>query len=240
MRRRAGFTLVEVLVATMLLTIVMTAVYTLVYSVISSWRSVEENFDMYREARNAFSVMEREFQSVLAPFLFEGESDEVTLFTVSEPFYMEKSEGRHLLRVRYYVSSAKHALMREEGIVTAALPPGLPTSGEMPEERIRLKHKEKFILAENVRDLSVKYVWLPLPKERDKKKVPPEPIERIVVNKHSKRWRLGMPQALELEMTLRDPKDKSKEQTVTTLIPIRTQGTLHELDDLQKNLKDEL
>ncbi len=240
MRRAKGFTLVELLVATMLLTIVMTAVYTLVHSVISSWRSVEEDFDMYRDSRNAFTVIERELQSAVAPHLFEGEKDEFTIFTVSEPFYVEKSEGRHLLRVRYYVNTSKHKLMREEGLVRTALPMAPSADREISEKRVEVKQEEKFELASNVRDFEIKYIWLPQPKERDRKKVPPEPVERLTVNKHSKRWRLGMPQALELSLTLRDPKDKKKEQTVTSLIPLHSWGTVHAEADLRDILKDEL
>lgn len=242
MKRQHGFTLAELLVATMLLSIVMTAVYTLVYSVISSWRTVEENYDVYRDARNAFTIMQREFDSVIAGHLFEGEKDELTLFTVSEPFNMKLrswKEGRRLLQVRYRVNKGDHTLVREEGLVTNALPMVLPEEGQIAKDRISVKNKKRFEIASNVRDFSLEYVWVPAPTERDRTK-PPQPIEHIVVNKHDKRWRLGLPQAVRVTLTLVDPKDKKNEHEVESLIPIRTMTGRYDVEKLKSTLKDEL
>jgi len=233
---RGGFTLAELLVAAVLLSIVMASVYSLFHSVVRSWRSVEQDFDVYQDARNAMTLFEREFSNVLAAagHLMEGEKDEVTLFVVSEPMNVEESQGRHLMRVRYYHNRAKEELMREEALVEMALPNRPPRGRELVRERIKLRDKEEFVVATGVRDFGVRYIWMPKPKKRAKKN-PPKPVKPIVVDQH--RERFGLPQGIEVYLDLFDPNDKSKTLTLESRLPTRAPAPMLTRKNLETMLR---
>ena len=215
-----GFTLAELLVATVLLSIVMASVYTLFHSVVRSWRAVEQDFDLYQDARSAITLFNREVDNILAPagYLMEGEDDEITLFVVSEPMNIEESQGRHLMRVRYYRNRSKKTLMREEALVEMALPNRPPQARELDRSRIKVKDKEDFVVATGVRDFKVRYIWFPAPDYRDPD-TPPPPVKPIEVTKH--RERFGLPQGIEIEVDLYDPEDQDRTLTVTSRTPVR-------------------
>jgi len=225
----------------MLLSIVMTAVYTLTNGVITAWRTTEQDYDAYQNARNFITLVQREFSAVVAGHLFEGEEDEFTLFTVSEPFDIEKSTGRHLIRVRYRLNNAKDELVREEALVVSALPTMVPPDGKLPENRIRVKHEEKFVVATGVKKMEVRYEWVPRTLDRDIT-FPPEPMEHIIVNMHSRKFGLGMPQAIRIKLTLADPdaKRKGKTLTVESRIVMRGQPRAYPLYMLQEHLREAL
>jgi prepilin-type N-terminal cleavage/methylation domain-containing protein len=248
MKRRnriAGFTLAEMLVAATLLSIVMTTVYVLFHSVIGSWRAVEHDFDAYRDARDALSMMQRELQNAMngAGFLFEGKDDEFTFFAVSEPMNVVEEPGRHLIKIRYHFNRAQKELIREEAMVMTALP-DVPPEGKPPNhERIRLKNKEKFILAKGVEKFGIRYEWIPRPKTRDPLE-PPEVIEPIFTERHEPIWRLGYPNGIEITCELADPKEKKKENkrgfAFTEIIPIRTSTSWLLEDELTKAMNSKL
>lgn len=216
---RGGFTLVELLVASVLLSVVMASVYTLFYAVLVPWRAVEQDYDAYRETRNAMSLIEREVHNLApaAAHLLEGEDDEVTMFLVSEPMDVEKSEGRHLLRVRYRFNSASGELIREEALVTSPLPNAAPPGGKVDHTRMKVKQKRDFVVATHVDDFAVRYVWLPAPQPRNAD-VPPTMIKPVYADKHKDGW--GYPQGIEFTLTLHDPEKKSATKTVTKMLPI--------------------
>lgn len=219
--RHSGFTLAELLVATVLLSIVMGSVYTLFHSTIRSWRAVEGDVDFYQDARTSLTIFQRELDSIVpaTAHLFEGEDNEITFFLTAEPMNVEDSEGAHLLRVRYYYSRPKKALIREEALVETALPRRPPDDRELDRQRIKLKKEEKFVLASNVDDLQFTYIWMPVPKDRDTE-IPPTPIEPYELHRHKERW--GLPQGVQLTMTFQDPEDRSKRLEISARMPIRS------------------
>jgi prepilin-type N-terminal cleavage/methylation domain-containing protein len=235
-RGRAGFTLAEVLVATMLLAIVMTAVYTLFSSVITSWRIAESGFDVHQEARNFLSLFTRECGNITAraAHLFEGKDDTLTLFVVSEPINLEEGEGRRLMRVEYTYSRTKGVVEREEAFIEAPLPNVPPE--DRPVDRGRIKTGKKFEadVAENVTRFGLRYIWIPAPPERDPK-LPPEPQEPIIVERHEEKW--GLPQAIEVTIETADPQLKDSEPyALRARIPIRTANQRRSREDLMKML----
>ncbi len=240
-RHSAGFTLMELLVASMLFSIVMTAVYTLCNNVILAWRTTEQDYDAYQNARNVATLMQREFNSAIAGHLFEGTDDEFTLFTVADPLNIEQNQGRALLRVRYRYNKAKDELVREEAQVATALPMALPDDGELPKNRIRVKHKEDFVVASGVKKIKVAYEWVPA-LDPNAGNAPSDPNNHIIVNRHSKKWRLGMPQAVRVTLTLADPKakDKDKVLTIESRILLRAQNHLQPLQVLHQYLREAL
>lgn len=230
MTSRRGFTLVELLVATILLTVVMTSVYTMFYAVLVPWRAVETDYDAYRAARNAATLIDREFANLLpgAAHLFEGKKDEVTLYLVSEPMDVEKSEGRHVLRVRYRFKKATNELVREEALVVSPLPqPAQENDKEPDATRLKVKQKQEFVVATGVEDFDLRYVWMPQPFPIPKPGDPPSKITPLYAKQHSKKWHLGYPQAVEMTLTLKDPEKKGKTQEILKTIPIRIGGGLH-------------
>jgi len=237
--RRNGFTLAEVLVASILISIVMTSVYTLFYSAIGSWRAVETDFDAYQDARNALSVMTMEMDNLLAgaAHLFEGKDDEITFFIISAPMNVEDSEGPHLMRVQYSYKSGKDAVVREEGLVTTALPKSPPEGQDLDRTRIEVSDEKDFILATGVEKIHIRYIWMPVPEQRNIK-LPPTPVEPVYMEEHHERW--GLPQGIEVRLDFKDPKDKNKKMSVTSTIPVRAPNrrlTKKELDVMLKDAK---
>jgi prepilin-type N-terminal cleavage/methylation domain-containing protein len=216
-----GFTLAELLVASILLSIVMTSVYTLFHSAIGTWRAVEKDYDAYQDARNALTLLKRETGNILgnAGYLFEGEEDRFTMFTVDEPMNIEESEGRHLLRVEYSFNRNKMELIREEALVETALPQAPPKDRELNRQRIKLKKREEFVIATNVLDFQVRYIWIPIEIQPDSLlNTPPPPVVPVVVAKHKERW--GLPQGLQVTLVVADPNSPEPLQ-FSVILPIR-------------------
>ena len=225
-RRAAGFTLAELLVATMLLSIVMTSVYTLFHSAVGSWRAAEQDFNMYREARLALSAIQYDVNNLVAEtaHLFEGENDSVTMFVLAEPMDVEESTSRHLMRVHYRYNRAGDELVREEALVEAALP-AAPLPGEsLDRSLVETENEEKFVVAENVRQFHVRYLWLPVPtieEVRAGKHI--GPFQPHSVAEHRAKW--GFPQGVEIKLVFEDPEMESNRYVAQTRLPIRTRTT---------------
>jgi len=234
--QRNGFTLAELLVASMLISIVMTAVYSMFHSTIRSWRNVEQDFNSYQDARNALTLIRRDMDNYLAAasFLMEGEDDEISLFVVSEPMNVEEGAGRHLLRVRYRHKRSAGELIREEAFVDAALP-NRPRGGqELDRERIETRDEEEFLIARNVKDFEVRYIWTPLPGQRDED-LPPPWIEHMYAKRHNIRW--DLPQGLELTLVLEDPENPRDRMTVQSTIVTRNPSRRMKREQLNEKLK---
>jgi prepilin-type N-terminal cleavage/methylation domain-containing protein len=198
---QAGFTLIELLVASILLSLVLSTVYIMFYSALGNWRRVEVAFDAQRELRNAISLMQREYACALpeAAYLMEGEDDEVTLFLVAEPLALSEREGRQLLRVRYYYNRSQKELVRQEGVVETALPPPGTNGRDAERTRVKVEHEEEFVVATQVEDFSLRYLWVPLPVDRSPF-VPPTYVAPQTAERHKPGW--GLPQALEVRMSV--------------------------------------
>ncbi|MBI3117439.1 MAG: prepilin-type N-terminal cleavage/methylation domain-containing protein [Candidatus Hydrogenedentes bacterium] len=220
---RAGFTLMEVMVASILITVVMTSVYVLFNSTITSWKTVERGYDVHKEGRNFTELFQREVNNLLpeAEHLFTGEDEELTMFVVSEPLEVDETSGKHLLRVRYRYNGGRNEVVREEALVEAALPqPTNEEDHEIDRTRVKVGHEEEYVVAENVTDFELRYLWLPLPDEPRDKLAPPAPIDPLVLAEHRELWRVGYPHAIEVRMTLQDPGDKKKHFAVKMVAQI--------------------
>lgn len=203
-RKRDGFTLAEMLVATILISIVMTGVYWLFHSTLRTWRQAESGGDGYLNARIAVGIMSHELDNVLRPagYLFQGEDDEFTMVTVTEPMDVEDAEGRHLMWVRYRHNATRDTIERQEAEVELALPARQPPGVPIDPGKLQLSSKEEFTVAENVADFSVRYIWLPVARRRDRDK-PPQWVKPIYFEQHEEGW--GLPQGVEITMRLVDP-----------------------------------
>lgn len=232
-----GFTLAEVLVATTLLSIVMASVYVMFNSSIRQWRLMEGSFDNYLNARAAMGVFERELENIVdeASFLFHGKNDEISMIVTAEPMDVEESEGRHMMQVEYRYNRADHELIREEALLEMALPNQPPEGEELDHSKIKLKRKHEFVVAVNVRDFDIKYIWLARPPERNKDQ-PPEETKRFVVDEHEEGW--GLPQGIEVRMTLFDPEDEEREHVFTVKHRIHAPTYPLLRDELEKRLGD--
>lgn len=207
-RSNSGFTLVELVVAVTLLSIAMTAVYGMLYSTISAWRLMDRGFNAPQQARLAFTVLRRDIESttVRAEHLFEGDDSNVTLFVINEPMDVEHNEGRRLMRVRYRYRPVQNEIVREEAMVQTALPNRPPAGEKVDAERIRLSKEAEFVIARNVEEFEITYLWAPFPDLVDPTQ-PPPPVKLIETQRH--RENLGLPTGVELRLVLQDPEDKT-------------------------------
>lgn len=235
--KQRGFTLAELLVAATLMSLVMASVYTLFYSTIRTWRHGEGGFDNHLNARTALSVLGRELENIVdeAGYLMEGDDRTLTMIVVSEPFDIEKTEGRHMMQVEYKFNRTGHRLEREEALVELSLPNIPPGQEPVNRGKIKLRRKREFTLAENVRDFELRYIWTPAPEQRDLNQ-PPEPVTPLVVDKHETKW--GLPQAIEARLTVFDPEDKDREYTFVLKRRLHAPNYLLPRVELDKRLKN--
>lgn len=237
-RSKQGFTLAELLVAATLMSLVMASVYTLFYSTIRTWRHGEGGFDNHLNARTALSVLGHELENLVdeAGYLMEGENDSITMIVVSEPFYVEKTEGRHMMQVEYSFNRTGHRLERKEALIVKALP-NIPP-GDVPVDRTKIdikRPKREFTLAENVRDFELRYIWVPAPERRPLEE-PPPPVTPLVVDQHKTKW--GLPQAIEARLTVFDPEDKDREYVFVLKRRLNAPNFLLSRVHLEKRLKN--
>lgn len=232
-----GFTLAEVLVATMLLSIVMTAVYTLFFTVISTWRSEENDEGLHRQARSVLSVLDHEYANIYpgGSQLFEGSEDEFTMYIVAQPMDVESGEGRHLMRVRYRFDRANHLLRREEALVEGALPPTVVDASTFDQGRIQVERESEFVVAENVTSFTVRYLWISRP-EAAYWQERPAPVTPEVATRHRLGW--GLPQALEVQLTLAGAREETPPLSVTARLPTRAYTRQREAWELARLLEE--
>ncbi len=219
--RNSGFTLMELLIATTLISVAMTGIYGLLYSTMSSSRQLDRPFSVQQESRLALTLLQRDIESasIRAEHLFEGDRDGLTLFTVTEPMNVEEGAGARLMRVRYRYRRAQHELVREEAMVQAALPNRPPADKKVKPEHIELSERKQFVVARNIEDFEIRYLWVPLPEHTDVKQ-PPPPVEPVVVERHKENW--GLPTGVEVVLTLSDPETEAEQEfRLVVSMPVR-------------------
>lgn len=217
---RLGFTLAELLVAVTLMSVVMSSVYALTHASLRTWRHVEDGYDVHLEARGVMSLFSHEYNNIVgrAAHLFEGDKDEITMFVVAQPLNLDQGEGPRLMRVIYSYNRSQRTLEREEALVDAALPQRPLSDEELDRTRIRLSRRYKTTVADNVSSFSLRYIWAPLTEDPDPDRPPVhEPL--IYQDRHNSLW--GLPQAVEVNLELRDPGDRETRYPLTTVLPMR-------------------
>lgn len=227
---RAGFTLVELLVAGVLMSLVMGAVYTMFYTAMSAWNNAERDFDQRVEARGLVDRLERDLGNLApgVPYLFEGGQDEVTMFVNCEPLSNPDRAGARLLRVRYRFEPNSHRVVREEALVTAALPLEEDLEGDAGRGRIRVEHETKMTLAEHVKAFELGYVWMPLPAPRNPEE-PPVIVDPVRFTRQKKRW--GYPQGVAVFVLIEEP-DAKEVFPAAALFPMLAPNTMHSREEL--------
>jgi prepilin-type N-terminal cleavage/methylation domain-containing protein len=225
-RQDKGFTLTEMLVATLLMSVVMTSVYTLFNSSLQTWRTTQDGFNAQHDAMNALTIMQREINNYAsrADYLMQGTDDELTLFVVSEPMNVEEAEGRHMMRVTYEHDRNSKELVREEALAESPLPRYPGHGKDVNWKNPKFRDKEDFVVARNVRDFSVRYLWTILEPQPDRN-LPPPPVERRYETRHKEKF--GLPQAIEVTLVFEDPERRGLTETVTRTFPIRAPNRLH-------------
>ena len=209
----SGFTLAEVIVATTLLSIIMASVYAIFGSTLRTWRSAEDKFDNYQNARLALGIMRRELDNIVpdAAYLMNGDRHEVEFICVAEPFDVEDSQGRHMLRIRYRFNRTGHEVEREEALVEVALPnPVYGEDAEPAKSRVKVRNREDFVIAGNVSEFEIRYIWVPVDPERNLKQ-PPNREAPVFATRHEENW--GLPRGIQIKMTLFDPENKDDRRT---------------------------
>ena len=223
---RAGFTLVELLVATILLSTVLSSVYLLAHASLRAWSVTEGGFDVYREARSAFTLFGHEYNNMTARagHLFEGDDRSITMFVIAQPMDLDEGEGRRLMQVRYSYNRNKRTLERSEALVQTALPKRPSDPKKFDRGRVKVGRAFKEVIAENVTRFKIRYIWVPAP-ENVKDDEAPRIIPPIYTDRHHNLW--GLPQGVELTRTFRDPEDRKQTYTLKSTFP--TRGGAHRM-----------
>lgn len=202
----AGFTLVELIVASTLMTLVLSGVYFTFSTVVRSWRDAEAGTEAYQEGRRALGLLERELRGVpeSALHLFQGRYDEVSFVTLSSPLDVELGEGRRLLFVRYYLDTDRGVtyLVRDEAPLVGPLPANRPRSEDL--SPLRLGRRSEFTLATGVDRFELEYAWR-IRRPPPHPSLPPPPA-RVVSDGKADRV---LPEAVRVDLLLRPLDDLS-------------------------------
>jgi len=171
---KKGFTLIEILVAMTIFSVVMTAVYAGFSTGARVWRRGEKDMEAFRDVRVTLAMMSKELRCAFpeAGHLFYGEekrigrrnADRLEFFTVRQPLEPRRERVPVILKVSYYVDSARggrgSVLKREEQIVTGRI----PAKKELGDRRVRrnqidMEKAWTCVIAEDVQSLDLEYSW---------------------------------------------------------------------------------
>jgi prepilin-type N-terminal cleavage/methylation domain-containing protein len=210
MRRRGGFTLAELLVASTILTIVLTAVYVGFNSLVSLWRLGEENLPAYQDIRIANGLLQRDLNGLVPGswHLVEADGRRMQFYTVSRPLDVETGTEPRVLQVEYRLrpetGTRFYRLERAERPVLGPLPLTGAAATEDPEDvDVELGTEERFVIARNMRDLAFTFLYMPPGAAAgiDAETPPPmnDPLERDTPDED---W--GMPQGIRIALSVRD------------------------------------
>ena len=191
MKRRRGFTLVEVLVSAAIFAVVITIVYSAFYTGIFGYRDIESNINISQAAEQIFERINLDLRNSFVysddESMFEGETSSVRFLTLVDSYRRGKVVCDYSL-VSY--SSAEGKIMR------------LCRKGQES-----LKARSEIIpeeMAANM-DMEIKFQYGYLGKEKYMEWLDswPGPEE----NK-------GLPQAVKLRLTIKDKKEEIFERTI--------------------------
>jgi prepilin-type N-terminal cleavage/methylation domain-containing protein len=208
MRKRGGFTLAELLVASTVLTIVLTAVYVGFNNLVRLWRLGEENLPAYQDIRIAGSLLQRDLTGLIPGSwpLVEADERRMQFFTVSRPLDVETGTAPRMLQVTYRLRPQPrtrfYTLERSERPVLGPLPVG-PAAEDPESVTIDLGSERRFVVARNMRDLAFTFLYMPPGAtegmDADTPPLMTDPVERSTPDED---W--GMPQGIRISLTVRD------------------------------------
>lgn len=219
LKASAGFTLIELVVASMLMAIVLAGVYMTFSTAVRSWRSAESNYDTFVDARRAMGMLNRELHAIPndARHLVRGGPDWIEFVTLARPMDVEADSSVALMRVSYRVKKSRDGteLIREEAPVEGPLPAPPEQPNRLPGQ-LRVGRSHEFTLAKDVLDFTLRYTWAMPPPPR-KPGVPPPRVAIVGDAKVD----YALPEGIEATLTLRDPAnvangEQSGFQTVIT------------------------
>lgn len=230
-KKHSGFTLVELLVACTLLSVVMGGIYVAFSSTVRLWRSGEANLRTYQDARTAMTIMTRELERI-APrtgHLCKGKDDEFEFFAVAQSLDVEEDALPRMMWIKYRLkqdAGVGKTLVREERTVESSLPPA-DSKDDIDATRVKLGRKHTFDLASGVLGFDIRYVWVPQEEEQlDSLDDEPSdaPVALVMAEEHDQGT--GLPQGIQLSLTLDDPNAEDGETTFRTLLTFRGPTTL--------------
>lgn len=228
---QAGFTLMELLVASIMASILMAGMYTALSTAILTWRTGEAGIRNFQGARIGMAMMEQELQCVIpgAELLFEGDEDELQFFAVTKPLDVEEGSHARIMRVRYRIKNApgtrENVLVREEAVVKGSFPRQEETErDEIQTDPVKLGTEETFELATGIRGLRFTYYWLPASQGAADQSLTAGSFEPIVMEKNVRGW--GLPQGIKIVLDVLDPNSESGVTTFTTFVAFQGPSSL--------------
>ncbi len=225
-RKHSGFTLVELLVACVLLSVVLGGVYVAFSSSVRLWRLGEANLRTYQDARTAMTIMTRELDRV-APrtaHLCQGKDDELEFYAIAQSMDVGEDALPRMMWIKYRLKQdpdVGKTLVREEREVRSSLP-RLAGEDDMDATRVKLGRKHTFDLASGVLGFDIRYVWVPQEEEQSDlldDEPSDAPVEFVMAEEHDEG--AGLPQGIQLSLTLDDPNAEDGETTFRTLLTFR-------------------
>ena len=199
----AGFTLVELIVASTLMVLVLSGIYLTFSTTVRTWRAGESNYAPYQDARRALGLLERELAGIPtnAQHLFSGAREQLEFVTLSPTLDVESAAGLQLIHVRYRIAKVDgiESLIREEAVVVQPLPaPPAPGDLGLP-AKLNVGRRSEFVVARDVLDVDLSYQWPGRPQPVPNGGRPP-----FVPILSTNRVAYTLPQAVSVRLTLRD------------------------------------
>lgn len=226
----AGFTLVELIVASTLMVLVLSGVYVTFSTAVRSWRSAESNYATYEDARRALGLLERELHNIPsdAIHLVTGTNNAIEFVTVSQPLDVESAPSERLLHVEYRVKKDRNGgvLVRTEALVDGPLPaPPIPPSRELP-VGLKTGRSHAFEIARGVHSFDLLYSWAgPMPPALPG--IPPGPA-RIYTDRQTY---LALPEIVSATLELEDAGNLSNNARSTFTLRVTFRSAVSPMPD---------
>jgi prepilin-type N-terminal cleavage/methylation domain-containing protein len=181
---RAGFTLIELVIASTIISIVMLGAYATLHAVVRNWRGAEDSHaQVYGDAQTAKRWITRDLRAIpTAPgggipdarYYFIGTPRGFECITMAIPMNVELEPRRQLLKVAYRLRKARGGggmdLVRTEFPVAGPFPIGSLDAG-IDRDKLKLGRSRDFVVAHHVTDFVLEYMW-PAPLSVDAKQLP--------------------------------------------------------------------
>jgi hypothetical protein len=98
---------------------------------------------------------------------------------------------------------------------------------------VKVRNREDFVIAQNVRDFQIRYIWIPVKPHRNLD-LPPEYEPPVLATRHEENW--GLPRGIQFTLTLVDPENKRDQQTFTMRRFLANPGPVYVRDKLMELL----
>ncbi len=227
----AGFTLVELIVASTILSIIMAAVYVSFTSSVRAWRIGEEGIVPFQDVRSAQSMFNRELRNMItgSEHMFKGKRREMEFFAAVPPMNVRKGTSTRIMWIKYHLSkdpkTKNYILLRDERVVKGPLPLVRTVEDGGDSRKVKLESRSQYEVARDIISMDIRYLWVVTDdSEPEFEELRKQQWTKLAVE-HENREGWGRPQAIKIVIVVADPKSETGKTTFTSYIAFNAPTT---------------